>query len=336
MIRKQIVATTGLDRQNQQISLNTLKEYVESFNNSSETTRMSINHDCTLLPVGKILSGQLKQLDNGEVALEALIDDFIDEFSLCLGPNGENLYRAKSTHDFRPFVSYEGNSNVQLTVMLNPLNFEPTDFEDVSAYLRDYCNAQVKTTISKNVFPDPQIIFMLISGCLLCGGFAKKVLDKTSEKLADAISDDFVDLYGCVKNGIIKVAQKLASNKQVTYLFIDPEQHTEFVVKAKTADAVLIALDTLNDYNYIQKVEQFQQYTNENLQSIQFVYDDISKKWEMSYLTTKTGEVIGTEANYKQAVHLYQSILKSPTAGFSISGTAILSNENEDNTPKSK
>lgn len=81
MIRKQIIATSGVDRQNQQLSIEVLAENAKAFSAETAVTRMSINHDCTLLPIGKILSGSLKQLDSGDVALEVLIDDFAD--SLC-------------------------------------------------------------------------------------------------------------------------------------------------------------------------------------------------------------------------------------------------------------
>ena len=70
MIRKQIIATSGVDRQNQQLSIEVLAENAKAFSAETAVTRMSINHDCTLLPIGKILSGSLKQLDSGDVALE--------------------------------------------------------------------------------------------------------------------------------------------------------------------------------------------------------------------------------------------------------------------------
>lgn len=92
MIRKQIIATSGIDCQNQQLSLKILTEYAETLRSRSTATRMGINHDCTMLPVGKVLSGSLKRLDNGEIALEALIDDFADAFLPCKGPDGETLY----------------------------------------------------------------------------------------------------------------------------------------------------------------------------------------------------------------------------------------------------
>ena len=143
MIRKQIIATSGIDCQNQQLSLKILTEYAETLRSRSTATRMGINHDCTMLPVGKVLSGSLKRLDNGEIALEALIDDFADAFLPCKGPDGETLYYAESSYDSRPFVDFQSESRKELTVLINPLNFDQEDYNGIVAYLHNQCDAKV-------------------------------------------------------------------------------------------------------------------------------------------------------------------------------------------------
>ena len=45
MIRKQIIATSGVDRQNQQLSIEVLAENAKAFSAETAVTRMSINHD---------------------------------------------------------------------------------------------------------------------------------------------------------------------------------------------------------------------------------------------------------------------------------------------------
>ena len=78
-----------------------------------------------------------------------------------------------------------------------------------------------------------------------------------------------------------------------------------------------------------QKIQQFNYYTNGNLKKIQFIYDKNEFKLEMNYLTTNTGQVIGTKANYKRTIQMYHSVLESPTAGFSIGGTATMESQEE-------
>ena len=155
MIRKQIIATSGVDRQNQQLSIEVLAENAKAFSAETAVTRMSINHDCTLLPIGKILSGSLKQLDSGDVALEVLIDDFADSFVPFKGPNGESLYFAESSYDSRPFIDFQSETLKKLNIMIYPLNFTQDDYNDIVAYLCNCCDAQVETTIAKSLLPTP-------------------------------------------------------------------------------------------------------------------------------------------------------------------------------------
>ncbi len=321
MLRKNIVTGTGVDRQDQQILLPALMEYVDQFNNSDTVPRMSLNHDRTLLPIGKVISGELISRD-GEVLLEATIDDFIGEFEPCVGPNGEKLYIGKSSADSRPFAEESALSDAQLTLKLNPIHFSKEDFAEVTEYLQNQCDTQVDTIIEKELDPTIQFIFVFAAGYLV-KTLAPKVKEKTADKLSDVISDDVVNGYELLKKAITYVTKKILSVGQKVYVFTEPEQPVEFVVKARTADEVLDAFSKLSEFDYLSVVERFKHYTNDNLEKIQFLFDSFNGKWEMTYLTTKDGQVIGTKANYEKAVVMYKKIMESHIAGFSISGSAI-------------
>lgn len=328
MLRKNIISGTGVDRQNQQILLPALMEYVDQLNNSDTVPRMGLNHDRTLLPIGKVISGELFSRD-GEVLLEATIDDFIDEFEYCVGPNGEPLYKGKSTVDSRPFAEESAISDTQLMLKLNPIHFLKDDFADVTEYLQSQCGVEVDTTIEKELVPVIQLVFIFAAG-YLTKTLAPKVKEKTTEKLSDVISDDIVKGYESLKKAIVYVTKKITSVGKKNYVFVEPEQPAEFVVKAKNADEVMIAFDKLKKFDYVSVVDCFKHYTDESLEKVQFCYDSVDGKWAMTYLTTKDGQVIGTEANYKKAVTMYKKVMESPTAGFSIAGSATL-NDSEGN-----
>lgn len=329
MLRKNIVSGTGIDRQNQQILLPALISYADQLNNSDAVPRMGLNHDRTLLPVGKVISGELIPRD-GEILLEATIDDFIDEFESCIGPNGENLYIGKSTVDSRPFAEEPALSDAHLMLKINPLYFSKEDFGDVAEYLQNQCSIDVDTTIEKGLETVVQLVFVFAAG-YLTKSLAPKVNEKTAEKLSDAISDDIVSGYELLKKAIVYVTKKITSVGKKNYIFIEPEQPVEFVVKARTADEVLNAFNKLSGFDYVSITEQFSHYTNDNLEKIQFLFDSVDGKWEMTYLTTKDGQVIGTEVNYKKAVIMYKKVMDSPTAAFSIAGSATLSELEDSN-----
>ena len=329
MLRRDIVTGTGVDRQNQQILLPALMAYADRLNNSNMVPRMGLNHDRALLPIGKVISGELIPRD-GEVLLEATIDDFIYEFESCIGPNGENLYIGKSSIDSRPFAEESALSDAQLMLKINPLYFSKEDFEDVTEYLQNQCGVDVGTTIEKGLGTVIQLVFVFAAG-YLTKSLLPKVKEKTSEKLSDAISDDIVSGYELLKRAIVYVTKKITSVGKKNYIFIEPEQPVELIVKARTADEVLNAFSKLSEVDLASIVEQFNHYTDDNLDKIQFLFDSVVGKWEMTYLTTKDGKVIGTEANYKKAVFMYKKVMESPTAAFSIAGAAKLSDWEESN-----
>ncbi|MBQ3783117.1 MAG: hypothetical protein II838_06705 [Lachnospiraceae bacterium] len=47
-------------------------------------------------------------------------------------------------------------------------------------------------------------------------------------------------------------------------------------------------------------------------------------------MVTNTGQVVGSEKNYRKAVKLYNTIMKTPGAGFSIGGMVANEQNNTD------
>ena len=81
MIRKQIIATSGKDRHNQQIPEEELFEIVQKINKNNSSIRLGVEHDPTLLPVGKIVKAKMVSINENEIAIEAEIDEFINNFN---------------------------------------------------------------------------------------------------------------------------------------------------------------------------------------------------------------------------------------------------------------
>ena len=86
-----------------------------------------------------------------------------------------------------------------------------------------------------------------------------------------------------------------------------------------TVADVLASAITQKDNGYITEVyESFSQHLNGEIKKIQFFFNNETRTWELNYITTSIGEVIGTEKCYKRTVKLYRETLQSPTAVFSI------------------
>lgn len=325
MLRKQIIATTELDRQNQQIPLEELKALAVSITDNSSVIRMGIGHDATILPIGKVLRGNIIKLDNGKAALETQIDDFISEFQTCKGPSGEELYLGESKVDFRPFVHYGTDDNNEFTVSINPINFAVDDYSEIEQYLKG-CNASVESVVQKAAIPEIEIGLKVISGVfayLLC----RKTLNKTTDKLSEQISDDVVKCYEGIRKVIKFIFGKIKGLNNVTYVLSESDQPIELIVCTDNAQTVMEAYDALADGSVADEVERYMNYLNGTIDKIQFLYNVDTAKWELNYIVTVTGQVIGTEKCYKRAVRLYNRIMQSPTAGFSIGGPVTCKKE---------
>lgn len=100
----------------------------------------------------------------------------------------------------------------------------------------------------------------------------------------------------------------------------EPWQDIELVVKASSPEDVLNAIEMASDGYIAGQTEKYRQYLSGSLKKIQYLYNVETRKWEVNYMVTNTGHVIGSEKCYEKTVTLYNTIMKTPGAGFSIGG----------------
>ncbi|MGN0159986.1 MAG: hypothetical protein ACI4AQ_01205 [Lachnospiraceae bacterium] len=319
MLRKQVVATNNVDRQNEIIADEVLCELAESINTSDFVMKMGLNHDISIMPVGKVIKGSVVDLPDNSLGVEAQIDDFICDFHKIEGPDKQILYRGESAIDKRPFMELEADGKEKITVMLSPLNFGEDDYDELIHIIYDECDALVENSIKKSFIPDPEIVVQVIMGTIFYLT-TKNTVNKVSEKLADKISDDVVNIYDNLKKIIVSIGKKVVGSKKTTYVLTEPGQDIELVVKASSPEDVLNAIEMASDGYIAGQTEKYRQYLSGSLKKIQYLYNVETKKWEVNYMVTNTGQVIGSEKCYKKAVTLYNTIMKTPGAGFSIGG----------------
>lgn len=201
--------------------------------------------------------------------------------------------------------------------MLSPLNFGKDDYNELVHIIYDECDAMVENSIKKSLIPAPEIVVQVIMGTILYLT-TKNTVNKVSEKLADKISDDVVNIYDNLKKIIVSVGKRVVGAKETTYVLTEPEQDMELVIKASNPEDVLNAIESASDGYIANQTEKYRRYLDGSLKKIQFLYNVETKKWEVNYMVTNTGQVIGSEKCYKKAVKLYNTIMKTPGAGFSI------------------
>ena len=320
MLRKRIIAATGIDRQNQNISASELANVAEYLTENPQSVRMSVNHDITVLPMGKVIGAKLIETPD-ETVLEALIDEFVYEFDKVMGPDGTVIFCGQSKIDCRPFVQYGESSSNNLSFSLNPIHFSEEEFMAVMDEFQEY-GIEIKTTIQKAWSPGIEVLIITVKGVLIY-----LITKKTLDKLADEVSSDIVKCYSLIKKGIMSLFRKFSKHKEKTLILSEPDQPIELIVRSKDAETVMIAFEKLSESSILELVQKYESFLNDEIDKIQFIYTDKNKNWKLNYLTTKSGKSIGTYECYKQAVHMYEKTMASPTAGFSFNGSVEIETE---------
>jgi len=318
MILKGIVATTHVDRHNCRFTKEALDNAAYDTCNSHYAPSMGVDHDMSVMPIGKVIKGEIIPYGDGEYAFQAHQEIF-DDFSLRQGPDDVRYYYAESQIDTRPFSDTQIEEIKTLKIDIDPVNFEINDFDEVNKYLKDECSADTGALMRKALVPDPEILFQLICGTLIFWT-GKKAL----EKLSDKISTDIANSYDNVKKAISKVVGKLnPKNRPVTYVFREYDEYVvELIVITKQPSTISEAIQPTKIDHMLNTKKSLETFFNINIGKIQFLYNETNCEWEFNYLTTITGQVIGTEKCYDKTMVLLKNVIKNGKADQSVVGSS--------------
>lgn len=323
MIRKQIIATSGKDRHNQQIPEKELLEIVQKINEENASIRIGIEHDPTLLPIGKIVKAKMISINENEIAIEAEIDEFINDFNKMIGPYGDTWYMGESKLDTRPFVQNTHDYKGNILFSINPIYFQNRDFEFVKRTLEQE-EIKVEENVQKAFSPEVQLVIEVVERLMVF-----LLLKKSTEKITDAIADDIVKLYSLLKKGIGLFFNNICEHCKKVVVLSASNSPIELVVSANDADLVINAYEKLEKMDIQSEIQKYETHFGDKIDKIQYLYTKEDEEWKVNYFTTKSGKSVGTEKCYLRATTMYNKVLNSPTAGFSISG--LIKTEEEDN-----
>lgn len=328
METKGIIATTRVDRHGDKLEKEALETLVNTINTKEEAIGVSVEHDSLAMPIGKVIKGELVQLDDGEFAVKT-IQEIFDIHSIK-GPNqNETYYVAGSSSDYRPFADFKIEDADRPTVSFDPHNFTQKDFTEMKDFLYAE-NIDVELEVRKSLMPDPEIIFHLLAGTFMCWT-GKKVI----EKLSDDVAADISRCYSAIKKAIIKFARySIPENRPKTYRLREQGEYIkELAVRTSDPNVVIEALQP-------DKLEGIETLIKESLEQfkvvpakVQLLYDVDSKMWRLNYLITTLGQAIGTEKCYKRTIDLLNSLEpQNGRVNVSVSGSnpSVLTVDDED------
>ena len=305
MIQKGIIATSHIDKTGSKISKGALQDIVEAINADEGSVGIIVEHDPLVMPIGKVLKGELIELDDGEYAIEAYQEIF--DIADINSPNfGENYYLLESKTDLRRFTDSRIEEIHRLKVSIDPINFDKKHFYEFKKSLQDN-QVDVSISVRKALLPDPDILFSVLTSSLLVWS-GRKVINKLSDDVAKDISDS----YRIIKMAILKYAKYcISQSRSQTYRIRECGEYVkELVVQTSDVDVVMEALKS-------DKIDQALSTIEESLQQIklipakvQLIYDENDGKWKTNYILTVTGQAIGSERCFKRTIDLFSRTIR--------------------------
>ena len=299
------------------------REALESMAQQVATSRaipITVNHDPFSLPIGKIA--------------EAWIEPFGDEYALMARVHIEDTYSAlthrRSGVDFVRSVLYDDNKplgsrsygktdEVQNSLSVDSANFaSPQDYEAFANQVGDIddticCDSRIHRY---SLGPEPVLQLVLsnpeISAAVTVGvwtlrraeKFVRYTVDETLRKVADEISDSLSLKIKSIWSAFIshRSHDKRASLAQIVIL-----GDTELILLVKTE--VNEEFPTIHLTKLTEEMEKYGDILQEAESAILARAE--SNDWEFLYLTTRSGQVIGTVECYERTIELIRGMTET-------------------------
>lgn len=299
MIRKGIGASTHLDAHNQKLTKDDLERIKDDIKNGKYAGAIKIEHDLTVMPIGKVIDADIIKLEDGEYALFITQEIFDETFGECKNETGETWFIQKSIYDNRPFLEdIEDEKIKNIQIRIDQCNFKKEDYQKlINLYINEY-NLEACYIMRKSLIPDPEIVFAFLTGT-----FLGKLIEKMTEKM----TDDLSKIYDLIKKVVMNTVKYVINKERpITYVFIEKNEYIlEFIVITKEPNVLFEALNILFTSNIREQIDNFLNFFNnddiniKNISKIQFLYDIKLKQWQLHYVNTITGISIGSEKCYK-------------------------------------
>ena len=300
MIVKGIGATTHIDKHNCMIAKEALEDAVKDINEGLYAIGVGIEHDSTIMPIGKVISGKMVKLKDGEYGIE-IEQELFDEYQVFSDETGEKWYIAKSQRDVRPFADTQAEDIHNIKVSIDPVNFSKTDCENLLNFYEKECLFETEYFMRKSVIPDPEIIFTLVAGTIAA---------MTGKKITEHLTDDIVKLYELIKKAVLKTVKCCKqSYRPITYVIRENSSYLmELVVVTEIPDILFEALQNEKLSQIEVKIETFTNNFNIEIAKVQCLYNIEGQEWIINYVSTRDGKVIGSEKCYKKTVELARKV----------------------------
>ena len=285
---------------------------------------MITNHDPLCMPLGKLKSAWLTQLEDDEWAVCARVYEDTSPVTLILdrhtGEDGrESMVALTFSEDKRPFIPRHRIEPTTLSVVADRVNFrDPDSFESFrSDLLQDYEDVSMGEVGRHELIPEPLIEFLVnhfsIWSALqwTAGGWflyrlekpCSYVIDETLREAADGVVDS-------IRPKIRRIFKRFQERPN------EDERKTLVGIHLNGSPAVRLyarigADDTFPDINLPEIMETLNRYSNFMVNAQEVVLEWADGGWHFRFAISNEGEVVATADCFNYTTEAYKRILEA-------------------------
>ena len=299
---RRIMARTAKDAHNVVFTKEALESAAEGMN-GDRAVRMGANHDPFCMPYGKIVEARVEPKENGHVLVARMyIEDHF--MQLTREKTGEQLVLLDFAKYPKPFNKrFENESHDQTEVHVDFVNFESkhnydkfidevNSIDDELSYGRGLGRKSlIPEPFIQIVLSHPETVAVLSTVGWWMFVRAKKFINHTVDETLRKVGDDLSDKLSAKIISVYEAYKRHQAQDErpvVTQIVMPGDVELNLLTKTEH-DAKHLGMDWESLRAEIEKCSDLLQHAD----SVTFGREGASN-WKFLYMTTKTGEVIGT------------------------------------------
>ena len=281
-LTKGILASTRLDSQNEQFTIENLKSFQEKINN--DILWFGINHDPLIQPHGRAIAAKIFYAPQSEEYVLFVVTGYYNVTKFFkfkdIGIDSKNTIHEE--HTIPPF-------DIEKTVIRIGFNKKEMDTDTASQFEHDIANApefvikEIDYRFRKTSDPFTTITICIPIWLIIANPFSKKFLEVYAEEAAKKS----LEIFKWIIDYIISKVNKI-KNERVLIEYESPCRscHYQFLIDTKNTSKIIKATELLYKAgnNSLYLYQNLQKY---DVVKIVYKFDTMNEHWEPIYAVTK-------------------------------------------------
>lgn len=305
--QRYVLSSSNIDKHGHVMTKEALESSLK-FINGKRKARLGLDHNRNFPPMGRINNGEVIEKDG--VFYLVADQEYFDISKTAILENGLELIEMSFSDENFPFTECEFEPTETIEIQIDPINLG--SFENGQEFLSDLkseSDLEIKGSefFRKSEIPDPEIILKLTEIIGIALGIG---LRKIPEKLGEAIGDDLVKFYKLIGKAIRKsVKEMIPKNRPIHFVVEIPIKKSivELIVTTRNPDVAINAYKKEVIENLKKEIET--SIKQLKAEKIQFFFNE-ENKWEINYILTSNGKVIGTKKSFKKRDEYFQKMVE--------------------------